>query len=55
MGFPINLYTPIFVMSRITGWSAHYLEQNANNALIRPLSEYSGKTQRKVPAISKRK
>jgi 2-methylcitrate synthase len=55
MGFPINLYTPIFVMSRITGWSAHYLEQNENNALIRPLSEYSGKTQRKVPAISKRK
>jgi 2-methylcitrate synthase len=55
MGFPINLYTPIFVMSRITGWSAHYLEQNANNALIRPLSEYSGKTQRKVSAISKRK
>jgi 2-methylcitrate synthase len=55
MGFPINLYTPIFVMSRITGWSAHYLEQNANNTLIRPLSEYYGKTQRKVPAISKRK
>ena len=55
MGFPINLYTPIFVMSRITGWSAHYLEQNKNNALIRPLSEYSGKAQRKVPALSKRK
>ena len=33
MGFPVNLYTPIFVMSRITGWSAHYMEQNANNAL----------------------
>ena len=55
MGFPINLYTPIFVMSRITGWSAHYLEQNANNSLIRPLSVYDGKAQRKVKAIGKRK
>ena len=55
MGFPVNLYTPIFVMSRITGWSAHYMEQNANNALIRPLSAYSGKAQRKVPSITERK
>jgi 2-methylcitrate synthase len=55
MGFPINLYTPIFVMSRITGWSAHCLEQNADNTLIRPLSAYSGEVQRKVPAIAKRK
>ncbi len=55
MGFPINLYTPIFVMSRITGWSAHFLEQNASNALIRPLSAYSGRAQRKVPAMAKRK
>jgi 2-methylcitrate synthase len=55
MGFPINLYTPIFVMSRITGWSAHILEQNASNALIRPLSAYSGRAQRKVRAIAKRK
>ena len=55
MGFPVNLYTPIFVMSRITGWSAHYMEQNANNALIRPLSAYSGKAQRKVSSITERK
>ncbi len=55
MGFPINLYTSLFVMARITGWSAHILEQNASNALIRPLSAYSGRTQRKVPAIGKRK
>jgi 2-methylcitrate synthase len=55
MGFPINLYTPIFVMARITGWSAHILEQNANNTLIRPLSAYDGRAQRKVPAIAKRK
>ncbi len=55
MGFPVNLYTPIFVMARITGWSAHILEQNAANALIRPLSAYSGKSQRRVKPITKRK
>lgn len=50
MGFDIPMFTPIFVMSRITGWSAHVMEQAANNALIRPLSEYSGPVQREVPA-----
>ncbi len=54
MGFPINLYTPIFVASRITGWAAHYLEQNANNMLIRPITAYNGKKVRKVKPISKR-
>ncbi len=54
MGFPINLYTPIFVMARTTGWSAHYFEQNANNSLIRPLSAYNGRAQRKVKPIAKR-
>ena len=54
MGFEIDMYTPIFVMSRITGWSAHVLEQNANNALIRPLSVYTGVKQRKIKPISKR-
>ena len=53
MGFPINLYTPIFVMARITGWSAHYFEQNTDNSLIRPLSQYTGKQQRKVKPLSK--
>jgi 2-methylcitrate synthase len=48
MGFEIEMFTPIFVMSRITGWSAHILEQTANNRLIRPLSEYNGVPQRKV-------
>lgn len=55
MGFEIDMYTPIFVMSRITGWAAHVLEQNANNSLIRPLSAYGGVKQRKVKPISKRK
>ncbi|MEC8462782.1 MAG: citrate/2-methylcitrate synthase, partial [Pseudomonadota bacterium] len=47
-------YTPIFVMSRITGWSAHVLEQNASNSLIRPLSAYDGVRQRRVKPIAKR-
>ena len=54
MGFDIEMFTPIFVMSRITGWTAHYLEQNADNRLIRPLSAYSGVAQRPVPPIGKR-
>lgn len=54
MGFEIDMYTPIFVMSRITGWAAHVLEQNANNSLIRPLSAYGGAKQRKVTPIAKR-
>lgn len=44
---PIFLFTPIFVMSRITGWSAHIFEQRANNRLIRPSSEYIGPKSRK--------
>ncbi len=54
MGFDIDMYTPIFVMSRITGWTAHIMEQDADNRLIRPLSAYTGVKQRKVPAIAKR-
>ncbi|KWX24331.1 citrate synthase [Mycolicibacterium wolinskyi] len=46
MGFDIPSFTPIFVMSRITGWTAHVMEQAASNALIRPLSDYSGPPQR---------
>ncbi|MEE2853477.1 MAG: bifunctional 2-methylcitrate synthase/citrate synthase [Actinomycetota bacterium] len=46
MGFDIGIFTPIFVMSRITGWTAHVMEQTASNALIRPLSEYVGPAQR---------
>ncbi|HVX21324.1 MAG TPA: bifunctional 2-methylcitrate synthase/citrate synthase [Acidimicrobiales bacterium] len=49
MGFDIPMFTPLFVMSRITGWTAHIIEQQAANALIRPLSAYDGKGQRRVP------
>jgi citrate synthase len=44
MGIAIDLYTPIFAVSRISGWSAHVLEQLANNRLIRPRAEYVGPT-----------
>jgi citrate synthase len=42
LGIPIDLYTPIFAVSRISGWTAHDLEQYANNRLIRPRTEYTG-------------
>jgi citrate synthase len=42
LGIPIDLYTPIFAVSRISGWTAHVLEQYANNRLIRPRTEYIG-------------
>lgn len=42
LGIPIELFTPIFVISRTTGWVAHAYEQRANNTLIRPLSKYTG-------------
>jgi citrate synthase len=48
MGFDIPSFTPLFVMSRITGWTAHIIEQAGSNALIRPLSEYSGQPQRSL-------
>ncbi|RBQ16917.1 bifunctional 2-methylcitrate synthase/citrate synthase [Spongiactinospora rosea] len=46
MGFDIPTFTPIFVMSRITGWAAHIAEQLAANSLIRPLSSYTGPAER---------
>ncbi len=54
MGFDIPMFTPIFVVSRITGWTAHVMEHLASNKLIRPLSNYTGSEQRDVPALSKR-
>jgi citrate synthase len=49
MGFDIPMFTPIFVIGRITGWTAHVIEQLAANSLIRPLSLYSGVPQRELP------
>ena len=42
LGLEIPLYTPIFVMARVTGWSAHFIEQQEHNRLIRPRSRYTG-------------
>jgi citrate synthase len=51
LGIPIDLYTPIFAVSRMSGWTAHILEQYANNRLIRPRADYTGPSypQRFVP------
>jgi len=49
MGIPLDLYTPIFAVSRITGWTAHVLEQYADNKLIRPRAEYVG--ERNLPYV----
>lgn len=48
MGFDTEMFTPIFIASRITGWTAHIIEQRADNALIRPLSAYNGPDQREI-------
>lgn len=48
MGFETRMFTPIFVASRITGWTAHIMEQAASNSLIRPLSAYNGVDQRSL-------
>jgi len=55
MGFEIDFFTPIFVMARTTGWSAHIIEQAGNNRIIRPLSEYVGAAQRTVTPLPARK
>ena len=54
MGFETDFFTPIFVIARITGWSAHIMEQHAANKLIRPLSKYSGEKHRKVILLNQR-
>jgi len=54
MGFDTDFFTPIFVISRITGWSAHILEQHAANKLIRPLASYKGSSYRKVVPLNQR-
>ena len=54
MHIPTKLFTPIFVMSRITGWTAHIIEQRANNRIIRPNAEYTGPSESKWLDINSR-
>ena len=54
MNFDTDFFTPIFVMSRIIGWSAHIMEQHVTNKLIRPLSKYTGPEHRKVLLLNQR-
>jgi citrate synthase len=54
LGIPIDLFTPVFAISRISGWTAHVLEQYANNRLIRPRAEYTGAEHLDYVPIDKR-
>ena len=54
LGIPIELFTPVFAVSRISGWSAHVLEQYADNRLIRPRAEYVGPRNRTFVPLEKR-
>lgn len=54
MNIPLDLYTPIFAVSRISGWTGHILEQYGHNKLIRPRAEYIGKRDQKYVAIGDR-
>lgn len=55
LGIPTDLFTPIFAMSRMSGWAAHILEQLANNRLIRPRAEYVGPTRSTYVALEERR
>jgi citrate synthase len=54
MGIPLDLYTPIFAISRISGWTGHILEQYGDNKLIRPRAEYVGERDLKYSSIDQR-
>ena len=54
LGIPADLYTPIFAIARIVGWTAHLLEQYADNRLVRPNALYQGEENRKYVAVGQR-
>ena len=54
MGIPTKLFTPIFVCSRVSGWTAHVMEQRSNNKLIRPAADYIGPDLQQWVAIEDR-
>jgi len=54
MDIPLDLFTPIFGVARVTGWAAHVMEQHKNNRIIRPTDDYTGPFNRKVEPIEQR-
>jgi 2-methylcitrate synthase len=54
LGIPTPMFTPLFVVSRITGWAAHVFEQRADNRLIRPMAEYDGPAPRAFVPLAQR-
>jgi len=54
MGIPTSLFTPLFVISRTTGWAAHIMEQRVDNKIIRPNALYNGPSNRPIPPINQR-
>ena len=54
MGIPTDIFTPVFAVSRVSGWTAHILEQYQNNRLIRPRAEYTGATHRDFVPLENR-
>lgn len=54
LGFPVDFFTPLFVLARTAGWTAHIVEQYESNSLIRPLAAYNGPEQRTVVPIDQR-
>ena len=54
MGIPLDLFTPIFAIARVAGWTAHIMEQHKNNRIIRPTDDYQGPFGRKVEPIEQR-
>jgi citrate synthase len=54
MGIPLDLFTPIFALARVAGWTAHVMEQHSHNRIIRPTDDYIGAFGRKVEPVGQR-